>query len=371
VYFALSPEQQDLRESLAKFFAEVSPLSRVRSHMSQPSGYDLQTWTAMQSQLGLQGMLIPEEFGGAGAEQMELVLVFEELGASLACVPYFSTVGLAVNLLLVCDDEAAKREYLPRIAQSATVATVAYAEGPAGWAPAEVRLAATETSSGWTLSGAKEHVIDGADAELIFVVARTPAGLGLFAVDGDAPGLHRTPQPTLDQTRKQARLHFAQTPARLVGADGSAEKPMAAMFSLAAVALSAEQVGGARRCLDMAVAYAKSRHQFGRAIGSFQAIKHKCANVLMELESAQAAVHYAGWAATEHPEDRAMHASLVKAYASDTYVLAASENMQIHGGMGFMWECDAHLYLKRARTSALLLGTPDYHREQLATCIGL
>jgi alkylation response protein AidB-like acyl-CoA dehydrogenase len=371
MYFALSSEQQDLQETLAKFFSEVSAIPRVRAHMAQDKGFDTQTWDRMHSQLGLQGMLIPESHGGSGASQMELVLVFEELGASLACVPYFSTVALATNLLLNCGDEQAQSEYLPRIARDAAVATVAYAEDTNGWAPDELALSATLTASGWTLTGLKSHVLDGDDAHIILVIARTTVGLSIFAVEAMAPGLSYRPMATLDQTRNQSDLTFSDTPARLIGTDGTAGAAIETMFALAAVALAAEQIGGARRCLDLAVSYAKSRFQFGRAIGSFQAIKHKCANVLMEVESAQSAVHYAGWAATEVPDDRQLNGSLVKAYASDAFMLAASENMQIHGGMGFTWECDAHLYFKRARTSAMLLGTAAYHREQLAVCIGL
>jgi alkylation response protein AidB-like acyl-CoA dehydrogenase len=208
-------------------------------------------------------------------------------------------------------------------------------------------------------------------ANVLVVAARTPAGLSLFAVDENAPGLTRTPLATMDQTRKQARLELSGTPARLIGADGGASAGLSKTLDLAAVALAAEQVGGAQRCLDMSVEYAKQRVQFGRPIGSFQAIKHKCADMLLEVESAKSAAYYAGWAAAEASDELAVVASLAKAYCSDAYFHAAAENIQIHGGIGFTWEHDAHLYFKRAKSSELLLGDPTYHRELLAQRIGL
>ena len=214
-------------------------------------------------------------------------------------------------------------------------------------------------------------VIDGANADLVLVAGRTDNGVSLFAVDAGAAGMTATPLATMDQTRKQARLEFASTPARLVGDDGGAAPVLARTLDLAAVALAAEQVGGAQRCLDMAVEYAKTRIQFGRPIGSFQAIKHKCADMLLEVESAKSAAYYAGWAAAEDSEELPVVASLAKSYCSEAYFHAAAENIQIHGGIGFTWEHDAHLYFKRAKSSELMLGDPSYHRELLAQRIGI
>ena len=221
------------------------------------------------------------------------------------------------------------------------------------------------------LNGTKRFVIDGHIANLILVAARTDAGLSLFAVEGDASGLTRTSLSTMDQTRKQAELVFADTPATLIGTDGSAAAGLTKTLQLAAVALAAEQVGGAQRCLENAVAYAKERIQFGRPIGSFQAIKHKCADILLEVESAKSAAYYAGWAAAEDNDELPIVASLAKSYCSDAYFHAAGENIQIHGGIGFTWEHHAHLYFKRAKSSELLLGDPAYHREILATQLGI
>jgi alkylation response protein AidB-like acyl-CoA dehydrogenase len=325
----------------------------------------------MGSQLGLQGLAIPEEHGGSGFTYVELIVVLEEMGRSLLCAPYFSTVALAANAILSSGDDAAKKELLPGIASGDAIATLGFTEDNGRWDEGGITTAATRAGDGWTLDGHKMFVLDGHVANLVVVAARTPAGLSLFAVDGNAPGLTRTPLATMDQTRKQARLELSGTPARLIGADGGAAPGLSKTLDLAAVALAAEQVGGAQRCLDMSVEYAKQRVQFGRPIGSFQAIKHKCADMLLEVESAKSAAYYAGWAAAEASDELPVVASLAKAYCSDAYFHAAAENIQIHGGIGFTWEHDAHLYFKRAKSSELLLGDPTYHRELLAQRIGL
>jgi alkylation response protein AidB-like acyl-CoA dehydrogenase len=325
----------------------------------------------MANQLGLQGLAIPEEYGGSGFTYVELIVVLEEMGRSLLCAPYFATIALAANAVLTSGDDAAKKELLPGIATGDTIATLAFTEDNGRWDEGGITTTATRAGDGWTLDGHKMFVLDGHVANLLVVAARTPAGLGLFAVEGDAPGLTRTPLATMDQTRKQARLELAGTPGRLIGADGGASAGLSRTLDLAAVALAAEQVGGAQRCLDMSVEYAKERVQFGRPIGSFQAIKHKCADMLLEVESAKSAAYYAGWAAAESSDELPVVASLAKAYCSDAYFHAAAENIQIHGGIGFTWEHDAHLYFKRAKSSELLLGDPTYHRELLAQRIGL
>jgi alkylation response protein AidB-like acyl-CoA dehydrogenase len=293
------------------------------------------------------------------------------MGRSLLCAPYFATIALAANAILSSGDDAAKKELLPGIATGDTIATLAFTEENGRWDEGGITTTATRAGDGWTLDGHKMFVLDGHVANLLVVAARTSAGLSLFAVEGTAPGLSRTPLATMDQTRKQARLELAGTPGRLIGADGEASAALSRTLDLAAVALAAEQVGGAQRCLDMSVEYAKERVQFGRPIGSFQAIKHKCADMLLEVESAKSAAYYAGWAAAESSDELPVVASLAKAYCSDAYFHAAAENIQIHGGIGFTWEHDAHLYFKRAKSSELFLGDPTYHRELLAQRIGL
>jgi alkylation response protein AidB-like acyl-CoA dehydrogenase len=371
--FAFSEEQEELRRSVRRFLADKSPEAEVRRLMATPEGYDPAVWRQMAEQLGLQSLAVPEEYGGAGFGFVELVVVLEEMGAALLCAPFFSSVVLAGQVLLCSGDPDAAARWLPGVASGETIATVAIAEDTGRWTPSAATLRATRTGGEWRLDGHKSFVLDGHVADLVLVVAGVDGGVGLFAVEhaSRAPGLVRTPLPTMDQTRKQARLEFRGTPATVVGEVGAAEGCVGKTLDLAAVALAAEQVGGAQHCLDSAVEYAKSRIQFGRPIGSFQAIKHKCADMLLEVESARSAAYYGAWAAAEDSEELPVVASLAKSYCSEAYFHAAAENIQIHGGIGFTWEHDAHLYFKRAKSSELLFGDPAYHRELLAQRIGL
>ena len=369
--FAFSEEQEELRRAVRRFLADKSPESEVRRLMATTEGYDPAVWGQMAEQLGLQSLTIPEEHGGSGFGYVELAVVLEEMGAALLCAPYFSSVVLGANALLTCADEEAKQRWLPGIAAGETIATLAITEDSGRWDLDAVRLSATRSGDGWVLGGHKSFVLDGHVADLLLVLARSDEGVSLFAVEADAGGLTRTPLPTMDQTRKQARLELHETPAVLVGEPGGAAPGIAKTLDLAAVALANEQVGGAQHCLDSSVEYAKTRIQFGRPIGSFQAIKHKCADMLLEVESARSAAYYGAWAAAEDSDELPVVASLAKSYCSEAYFHAASENIQIHGGIGFTWEHDAHLYFKRAKSSELLFGDPAYHRELLAQRIGL
>ncbi|WP_028923560.1 acyl-CoA dehydrogenase family protein [Pseudonocardia acaciae] len=379
-----SPEQEELRRSLRRFLDERSPISAVRALMDDPLGYDPSVWRQMASQLGLQGLAIPEEYGGSGFGYVELTLVLEEMGRALLPGPFFATAVLAAGAILDAGDTEAAKELLPGIANGTTLATLAVTEDDGRWDLESVSTTATDTGGGWRLTGFKSFVPDGHVADLVLVPARTPSGLTLFAVDctdarsagaslgaaADATA-RRTPLPTLDQTRKLARLELADAPARPIGTVGEAARPLARTLDKAAVALAAEQLGGAQRTLDMAVDYAKVRTQFGRPIGSFQAVKHKAADMLMRVESARAAVQYAAWAVADDSDELPVVASLAKAYCSDAYFFTASENIQIHGGIGFTWEHDAHLHFKRAQSSRLFLGDGEYHRALLADRIGI
>ena len=297
--FAFSEEQEELRKTVRSFLESKSPESEVRRLMDTEDGYDPAVWSQMGEQMGLQGLAIPEEFGGSGYSFVELGVVLEEMGRALLCAPYFSTVVLAANTLLQSGDDAAKKDFLPGIAAGETIATLAYTEPSGKWDESGITMEATQQDDGWVLNGTKMFVIDGHTADLVIVAACTPAGVSLFTVVGDAPGLTRTALSTMDQTRKQARLELADTPARLIGTDGQGWTVLGTVLDLAAVALSAEEVGGAQKVLEMAVEYAKVRVQFGRPIGSFQAIKHKCADMLLEVESGKSAAYYAAWAAAE------------------------------------------------------------------------
>jgi len=373
----VSAEQRELRDSVRRFLAERAPLPRVRELMDTADAMDIGVWRQAADQLGLQGIAIGEEYGGAGFSFAEQAIVLEELGAALYTGPYLASAVLAATALGASEDEGARRDLLPGIASGERVATLAFTEDDGSWGPDAVRLAAVKNGHGWRLDGHKSFVLDGHGADLILAVAVTdagssgPAALSLFAVDGAAAGLGRRILPTLDQTRRLARCEFGDVPARLIGSPGAGRAVLEHTLDVAAIALAAEQLGGAQRALDMAVGYAKVRQQFGRAIGSFQAIKHRCADLLLEVESLRSAVGYAAAAVAEGSGEVPVLASLVKAYASEVYSRVAAENIQIHGGIGFTWEHDAHLYLKRAKASELFLGDGSYHRERLATRIGL
>jgi alkylation response protein AidB-like acyl-CoA dehydrogenase len=369
--FAFSEEQEELRKTVRSFLDQKSPEAEVRRLMETDQGYDEAVWKQMGEQLGLQGLAIPEEYGGSGYGYIELIVILEEMGRRLLAAPYFSTVVLASNALLHSGDDAAKKAHLPGIASGETIAALAFTEENGRWDEQGVTATATKSGDGWTLNGTKSYVLDGHVANLLVVAARTDAGVSLFAVPADASGVTRTLLTTMDQTRKQAKIELADTPGTLIGTDGQGWTVLERVLDLAAVALAAEQVGGAQFVLDMAVQYAKDRIQFGRPIGSFQAIKHKCADMLLEVESAKSAAYYAGWCASELNDELPSVAALAKAYCSEAYFHATAENIQIHGGIGFTWEHPAHLYFKRAKSSELLFGDPTYHRELLAQRLGI
>jgi alkylation response protein AidB-like acyl-CoA dehydrogenase len=369
--FAFTDEQDELRKTVRAFLDSKSSEAAVRELMETEDGIDKAVWSQAAEQLGLQGLHIPEEYGGSGYSYVELGIVLEEAGRALWTAPFFSTVVLAANTLIHSGDDAAKQAYLPGIASGETIATLAFTEPSGKWDESGITIEATGSGSDFTITGTKMFVIDGHLANLIIVAARTAKGVSLFAVEGDATGLTRTNLSTMDQTRKQAKLEFAATPAKLIGTEGEGWAVLSTVLDLAAVGLAAEQVGGAQKVLDMAVEYAKVRVQFGRPIGSFQAIKHKCADMLLEVESAKSAAYYGMWCASEMNDELPSVASLAKAYCSEAYFHATAENIQIHGGIGFTWEHPAHLYFKRAKSSELLFGDPTYHRELLAQRIGI
>jgi alkylation response protein AidB-like acyl-CoA dehydrogenase len=374
--FAFSDEQEQLRDAVRKFLDAKSPEAEVRRLMETTEGYDPAVWTQMAQELGLQSLHLPEAHGGQGFSFVELGIVLEEMGRVLLCAPYFSTVCLAANAIMNVASDAQQGELLPGIASGDTIATLAFTEPNGKWDASGIAMEAKGSGDSVTMSGSKMFVIDGHTASTIVVVARQAGttgeeGIGFFVVDGDAKGLTRTGLATMDQTRKQARLDFDGVAARPLGDPGAGWPALSKTLDQAAVCLANEMVGGAQRVLDMSVEYAKVRVQFGRPIGSFQAIKHKCADMLLEVESGKSAAYYAAWAAAEDNEELPVVASLAKAYCSDAYFHAAAENIQIHGGIGFTWEHPAHLYFKRAKSSEILLGDATYHRELLAQRIGI
>jgi alkylation response protein AidB-like acyl-CoA dehydrogenase len=358
---------ESLRESIRFFLLAKSPISAVREQMSTEVGFDRDVWRQMAEQLGLQGLSLPEEFGGSGFGLIEQLVVFEELGRALYCGPYFSTVALAAGVLIECDDASAKSEYLTRIASGDLIATLALAESDESWTSESSQTVATRDGDRWTLRGIKPYVIDGNVADIVLVPAMTSQGLSLFAVESSAPHMTRTALDVMDTTRRQTRIEFDGAPARLIGSEGRAGEWLASLLVTATICLTGEQVGGAKRVLEISVDYAKSRQQFGRFIGSFQAIKHKCATLYLETESAGAVSRYAAWTVDEGMADAAVAASMAKSYCSEVFTHAAAENIQIHGGVGFTWDNDAHIFLRRAKTSEVFLGDPTHHRALLAT----
>jgi len=369
--FLFTGEQLELRAAVRDFLVDKSPLESVRRLTGTAAGYDPAVWGQLSGQLGLTGLAVPEEYGGAGFGYLELGIVLEEMGRALLCAPFLSSVALAIEALLRCTDETARKDLLPGLAAGQVIGTLAWLERPGRWDEAGVQTRARRSGGGWVLDGGKRHVLDGHIADLIMVGARTPAGVGLFAVDGAAPGLRRVPVATLDQTRKQAHLEFAGTPARLIGDEADGWPVLRRVLHTAAILLAAEQVGGASRAVEMAAGYAGMRVQFGRPIGSFQAIKHMCADMLTEAEAARSAAYYGMWALAADSEDVPLAASLAKVYCSAAYVKIAGDLIQVHGGIGFTWEHPAHLYFKRAKASEAMFGTPAYHRDLLASRLGL
>lgn len=368
--FSFSSEQEEFRSNLRRFLGERSPTKEVRRLMATEAGYEAAAWRKLNSELGLTAVRIPEAYGGQGFGFGELCILLEEMGRSLLCAPFFSTAVLATGAILNAGTEAEKQALLPGIAAGDTVATLAWVEDPARWDAAATTLTAKPSGSGYVLDGFKSYVLDGHTADLIVVLARAPGssgdkGLSLFTVKGDAKGLSRKLLKTMDETRKLARLDFKGVEATLLGEAGAAAAPFARTLVEASVCLANEMAGVSDRLREDALEYAKMRMQFGRAIASFQSMKHKHADMLVDVELAKSAAYYAAAALDEGDEDIVSVASLAKAAASDAALQTAVHAIQIHGGIGFTWDNDTHLWFKRAKSSEVLLGDAHHHREQM------
>ncbi|MEV0088124.1 acyl-CoA dehydrogenase family protein [Saccharopolyspora sp. NPDC050642] len=356
----LTREQRELRSAVRKFLAEHAPPARVRE-LIDGDGHDAGLWRRLAGELGATGLVVPEEHGGSGAGHVERAVVLEELGRALAPVPFLASAVLATDVLLALDDAEAQAELLPRLAAGELIGAVAW--------DAESAPTATRRDGSWVLDGRAPQVISGDIADFVLVCARTEQGGSWFRVDG-ADGVTRTPLRTLDPTRRIARLDFAGAPARQLSTEDS-DAVLAEVRDTAAVALAAEQLGGMERVLEMTVEYAKVRVQFGRAIGSYQAVKHRCADMYSAWEQAHSAVRHAAWTADEDRAHLPLAAAMVQVLVSPAYFEAAADTVQLHGGIGYTWEHDAHLYYKRAKTSELLLGTPDQQRARLADVLAI
>jgi alkylation response protein AidB-like acyl-CoA dehydrogenase len=354
--FGLNESQEILKESARKFFAGECPIGVVRQLMEGDTAFDPSLWAKLTEQ-GYTGIIIPEEFGGVGLGIVELILLMEEAGRALLPGPFFSTVALAGCVLQEAASYEQKKKYLTQISRGEARATVAFVEAEASWDPAELQMAAINGR----LNGEKLFVPDAAIADWIIVIAKN----GVFLVDGKAPGVDITPMLGMDLTRKLYTLKFYDAPAERLGDTSRLSRAL----NIATAALTAEMVGGMQRTLDITVEYAKTRKQFGKPIGIFQAVQHQCADMYLETESARSAAYYAAWALEVQAPDAAAAVSIAKIYASDVSRTVGNRGIQVHGGMGFTWENDVHLYYRRAKASETAFGDATYHRERLARLV--
>jgi alkylation response protein AidB-like acyl-CoA dehydrogenase len=366
--FTFTREQHQFRDVVKRFLRDKSPTTEVRRLMETDEGFDPAVWRQLSEELALPALPVPENFGGAGFGFVELSIVMEEMGRSLLCAPYFSSAVLAANAILNAGTESQKQSLLPRIASGEIRATLAMTEPSGQWNPLAIELLAEVDSDGFVLRGEKSFVVDGHTADLLIVAGRLQGsegneGISFYFVDGDAPGITRTLLKTMDPTRKLARISFDGVHVQPLGDPGAGLDALEKTLDQGAIALANEMIGGAQFLMDSAIEYARIRMQFGRVIGSFQAIKHKCADMLIQLELAKSAAYYAAAAVDAGDENIPALASMAKSAASDAYMQIAAECIQIHGGIGFTWDQDTHLWFKRAKSSEVFLGDPAYHRE--------
>ncbi len=363
--FSFSEDQVLLRNSVRSALDEQCKPGHVRAMMEDPRGYGESLWGEM-AKLGWLGLPFPEEQGGAGLGLVELCLVLEELGRAAYPGPYFASVVLGGLGLVLAGSAAQKERWLPAIASGQARASAALLEEALDWSPAATSTTAARSGDGWTLRGVKRFVPWAHVADVVLVPARAPEGPSLFLVDPRAAGVTLTPMVSIDLANRWSEMRLEQVAVKadaLMGQPGAAASALEALLRRAAVCAAAEMLGAARRCLDMSVDYAKVREQFGQPIGSFQAIRHRCADMLLDVENSHAAVYYAAWALTAGAEDAGIAASICKSYVSEAARKVCGDAIQVHGGIGFTWEYDLHLYFKRAKALEPLYGDAEYHRE--------
>ena len=364
-------EQELLRRSARELLARECPMSLVRAQLDDPRGAANGLWKRI-ALAGWTGLGFGEDVGGAGLGLVEQVVLLEEMGRALAPGPYFATTLLGGAAIDFAGDAAQRRRWLPGIASGATRATLAFLEEAQRWDAAAIQLVAEPRSDGFRLHGAKRFVLEASSTDLIVVAARTgegEAGVALFALDASTPGVATLPVALLDGTRKFATLRLTNVQLSQGALLPGGWPALARVLDRAKVALCAEMIGAAERVLELSVAYAKTREQFGQPIGSFQAIQHKCADMLVALEGAKSATYAAAWALQENEPDAAIAAAMAKAFTSDAFAKIAGDGIQIHGGLGFTWDQDLHLYYKRAKVSERLFGDGAWNRELVARAL--
>ena len=352
--YAFTEEQQALRAAVRKFCADNFDEDTVRRLMESEPRYDRAVWRRLGSELGVLGMAVPESDGGVGGSLVDQAVAVEEFGATLACGPLFGTVYLAIPALVACPAGDARDELLAALVEG---------ERTAAFEPEPVSAAAG------TLTGTAARVVDADAADVLLIAATGSDGVGLYAVDLTGPGVQRTPLVTMDLTRPQARIALDGAPATLLAGPDEAERVITHALQVGSALLAVEQVGAAQHLLDLSVEYAKSRLQFGRQIGSFQAIKHKLADMMVDAEHARSTAYHAVWALADASDDPALAASIAQATCSQAFSRIAADAIQVHGGIGFTWEHQAHLYFKRAATDAALLGSAEQHRDRVAEMV--
>jgi alkylation response protein AidB-like acyl-CoA dehydrogenase len=370
VNFELADYQRDLVDATRQFLGARASLGQSRKLMTAEPGFDAAVHRQLGSELGLLGLHVPEEHGGAGAGFTEVALALQETGRVLYPGPYLPTI-IALELLLQAGDAAALARLGPPLADGSATASVAWAESAGPGRVDHITVTGSQAGGGWVLRGSKRFVINGDTADVLLVSALTPEGPSLFSVSGQASGLARTRRPTLDQTRSLADVGLADTPAELIGAAGAAARPISAAFDRACAALAAETVGVTDATMELTLGYLKERRQFGRLIGSFQALKHRCADLVLAIELARCAADYTARAIDADNDDITTASAIALSEAALAAQRVAGECIQMHGGIGFTWEHDAHLFFKRARASAALLGSVAGHRERLLQSIGV
>jgi alkylation response protein AidB-like acyl-CoA dehydrogenase len=376
--FGFNDEQELLRSTARKFFENECGSDTVRRLMETPEGISPDLWTKIAEQ-GWLGLVFPEAYDGMGLGLVDLVVLMEEMGRAVVPGPYFSTVLLGGLAVLEAGSEAQKKEWLPKIAAGDKRVALAWMEPSAQLGPAGVTLTATEKGGRYTLSGTKLFVHDAHTADALVVAARTRPGAGaegvsLFLLPRDTSGLRVTLLPTMDQTRKLCEVTCADVTVgadALLGAAGAGWAPLGRVLDRATVALCAEMCGGAQKVLDMTVEYAKIRQAFGRPIGSYQGVKHRAADMLVDVENSKSITYYAAWALDEGASEAPLAVSMAKAYVSDAFRRVAAAGIQLHGGIGFTWEHDLHLYFKRAKGSEFTFGDATHHRERVAQLVNL
>jgi alkylation response protein AidB-like acyl-CoA dehydrogenase len=368
--FAFSSDQQLLKNSARAFLEEHCKPATVRSAWDDPRGDNDAMWKEM-AQLGWLGLSLPETHGGSGLGMVETAILLEEMGHAACPGPYVPTI-LAASAFAEAGTDAQKKRWLAAVATGEARATVAFLDGDLDWSPDAVTTRARRTARGFRLTGEKRFVPWAHVADVMLVPARTAAGVTLFAVEPSAPGLELSPVAGMDLATRWVHVRLDAVPVTadaVLGTAGQAAPLLAGLLRRGAVGAAAEMLGAARRCLEMAVGYAKVREQFGQPIGSFQAIRHKCAEMLVEVENSHAATYYAAWALDARSEDHEVAASVAKAYVSDAARKVCGESIQVHGGIGFTWEYDLHLYFKRAKALEAMYGDADYHRELIVRSV--